>query len=50
MQTGMREVWTMDQADRMKMIHPIAMGEIPHGITAAMRMVLEMGAAPEDRR
>ena len=26
------------------MIHPIATAEIPHGMTAAMKMVLEMGA------
>ena len=32
------------------MIHPIATVEIPHGMTAAMKMVLETGAAPEDRR
>ena len=38
------------QAAQVKMIHPIATAEIPHGMTAAMKMVLEMGAAPEDRR
>ena len=49
-QTGIPEAWTIAQAAQVKMIHPIATAEIPHGMTAAMKMVLEMGAAPEDRR
>ena len=44
------EAWTIAQAAQVKMIHPIATAEIPHGMTAAMKMVLEMGAAPEGRR